>query len=833
MEDNKRNEGVPLDAGFKSENTQEGLKDHSLEHNVTSKESLLLGDLEALKIEQFDKLDPQELYSLGESYYTRFESLSELDDLEKAIACMSHGLVSTVEDEPSMAHPLTTLGLHHNKRYERLGDPKDIEKSIKYTFRALALTPDGDSHLSYRLTSLGTYHYDQFQHSGAPDDIEKSINYMSRALSLTPDQDQGLAYRLARLGFSYSSRFQLLGELKDIEKSIEYSSRAIALTPHSDQYLPYWLAQLGISYEMQASRLSEPNGTDEAIENLSRALELLPDSHPTPQQWLAGLAIAHGNRFWRLGELSDIEKSIEFLSRTVTTTPDGDPNLPYWLSSLGRFHGGRFWRLGELGDMEKELEYTSRALALTPDDHPTMAYLLGNFGVACSTRFNHLREPGDIAKSIESLSRALALTPDGDPSLSYLLTSLGKSHLSRDRHGHENEIPDVDIAIEYLSRALDLAPSGHSYQQEGLLLLSMALSIRARSPDRMEDFGTTIEHISRSLALTPEGHPHLTSQHQLLAGICVHQYHLTKNAKYLQDSLDSFRQACQSQTGSPGQKFRGALSWAKDASIHGELNCLEAYQTAIDLLPQFIWLGATADQRYKDLDDAKNLAIEAATAAIRFSNYVLAMEWLEHARCVVWNQSLMLRSPLDKLHSIHPTLANRLQEVADQLNVASSESAILRQVSSSSSSLTPEQASQQHRRLAKDYNDLLLKIRKLQGFEDFLQPMKANHFMNAARNGPIVVVICVADSCNALVILPGQDNVNHIPLPAFTEKKAQDARSEIQISLRRKGLRERGVKLRREGGHEPNFANVLAILWKDLVKPILDYLGYTVRLVIQ
>ncbi|CUA71840.1 Dynein heavy chain, cytoplasmic [Rhizoctonia solani] len=832
MEDDRSSESMPPDP--QRENTQESLKDDLPEQNTALEEPVSLGGPDLLQNERFDEMDIQELHNLGESYYTRFRRLGELDDLEKAIICVSRALVSTAEDEPSTPHLLTTLGSCHNQLYERLGEPEDIEKSIEYTSRALALTPDSNSQLSYRLTDLGVCHYNRFQRLGELSDIEKSIHYVSRALSLTPDEDQDSAYRLAMLGFSYWGRSQLLGELTDIEKSIEYISRAVALTPDGEQHLPYWLAQLGVSYEMRAWRLGELGDIDKSIEHLSRTLDMIPDSHLNPQ-WLISLAMAHGNRFWRLGELSDVEKSIDLLSRTLVSTPDSHPDLPYWLSTLGRLHGGRLSRLAELGDMEKEFEYTSRALALVPEDHPNMAYLLTNLGLSCGTRFMHLRDPNDFARSTECLSRALALTPDGDQNLPFLLTSMGRLHIVQ--YAYHDDISNIDKSIEYISRALSLTPSSHSDHQEQLLSLGMSLSIRARSPDRMEDFGKAIEYASRSLALASEGLPYL-SAHRFLAMICVHQYHLTNNVKYLQDSLNSFRQVCQSQIGSPNQRFKAALEWAKQASIHGELNSIEAHQKAIDLLPQYIWLGATANQRYKDLDSAKNLATEAAVAAIRVSKYLLAVEWLEHARCVVWNQSLMLRSPLDRLLGIYPALANRLQEVADQLNTAGSDSTILQQAPSFSSpvtsdSLTSEQARQEHRRLAKEYNDLLLEIRKLPGFEEFLQPMKGNHFMNAARNGPIVVIICVADSCNALVILPGQDNVNHIPLPAFTEKKAQDARSEIQISLRRKGLRERGVKLRREGGHEPNFANVLATLWNDIVKPILDYLGYTVRLVIQ
>ncbi|KAG8688513.1 hypothetical protein FRC11_005305 [Ceratobasidium sp. 423] len=245
----------------------------------------------------------------------------------------------------------------------------------------------------------------------------------------------------------------------------------------------------------------------------------------------------------------------------------------------------------------------------------------------------------------------------------------------------------------------------------------------------------------------------------------------------------------------------------------------------MDLLPQFIWLGATANQRYEDLAEIRYLAVEAASVAIHSPDYELALEWLEHARCVVWKQSLILRSPLDQLQSLHPNLATRLQSISNQLHHAGSESQASRELSSHS--ITPEQAAQRHRRLANEYDNLLSQTRALPGFESFLQPIKVNGLTRAARNGPIAVIICHSDGCSALLVLPGQEDINHIPLPKFSKEKAQQAYSKIQRSIGRKGLRERGVKIRQEPGQKDDFESVLAILWDDIVKPVLDFLGYT------
>ncbi|CCO33897.1 hypothetical protein BN14_07984 [Rhizoctonia solani AG-1 IB] len=284
-------------------------------------------------------------------------------------------------------------------------------------------------------------------------------------------------------------------------------------------------------------------------------------------------------------------------------------------------------------------------------------------------------------------------------------------------------------------------------------------------------------------------------------------------------------------SGAPRLKFNNAFNWARLASKHTFLRPLEAYGAAIELLPQFIWLGATTTQRYDDLLVAEALAVRAASVAIVSSNYTLAIEWLEHARCVVWNQSLMLRSPLEDLHSVNKDLAARLQVVADTLHSASLESRESRALSSGS--MSPEEVAQEHRSLAKEYSSLLARVRTIPGFEDFLQPTKSKELVGAARYGPIVVINCDDTHCDALIILPGQYDIKHVPLPNFTKEKAKSTRFEIEHLIRSKRLKEGVIKRRPVlPAKEVDFEGLLAVLWYDIVKPVLDHLGYMVRFLI-
>ncbi|KAJ1305468.1 hypothetical protein OPQ81_000476 [Rhizoctonia solani] len=811
---------------------------------------------------------PSLLAALGSSHNDRFDLLGEANDIDKAIKYATVALTLTQDDDPGLPELLTNLGGYHGKRCQQSGETEDNDKAVEYASLAISLTPNGDPQLSMRLLNLGAFHSIRFEHLGGLVDLEKAIECGSRAVALTPDGHPHLSSLLANLGVSYSRRFGHRGELGDLEKAIECGSRAVALTPDGHLHLSTILANLGVSHSHRFERLGELADIEKAIECESRAFELTPDSHPqlsarlanlgvslksrferlgeladlekaiecasravalTPDGHpdfsarLANLGVSLKNRFERLGELADLEKAIECASRAVALTPDGDPHLSTILAYLGGSLKKRFERLGELADLEKAIECCSRAVALTPDGRPDFSALLANLGVSYSRRFEHRGELGDLEKAIECGSRAVALTPDGHPDFSRRLDNLGGSHTRRfERLG---ELADLEKAIECDSRAVALTPDGHPDLSGLLANLGVSHSRRFYHLHGPDDLTKAIQGISRALELTPHGHPDSPQRYSPLAQLRLLQYQQTRDPSHLLHSLHYYRMASYSLACSPRNRFWHATEWAKQASHETSLNPIEAYQTAIDILPQFIWLGATTRQRYQDLSYTENLAVDAAFAAILFLDFSLALKWLEHARCVVWNQSLMLRSPLDQLHISHPDLAACLQDVANQLYDAGSQSRESRVLDMDS--LTAERVAQKHRRLAIEYADLIAQAQTLRGFEDFMKPMKVNGLFHAARYGPVVVINSHKERCDALVVIPGEYNVHHIALPNFSADIAQHARLEVNRSVRDSRMAERAVDLWSDIEQKLGFGDVLSMLWYGVVKPVLDYLGYT------
>ncbi|KAF8760839.1 TPR-like protein [Rhizoctonia solani] len=488
------------------------------------------------------------------------------------------------------------------------------------------------------------------------------------------------------------------------------------------------------------------------VDEHSRALALTPHGHPSLPRRHADLGGSYRERYRRMGDTTDLEKAIECDSRALALTPDGHPDLPDRHGKLGLSYGDRYRRMGDITDLEKE--------GRTETDIDGWRTL----------------RPGE---SDRMHSLALALTPDGHPYLPHCHAALGASYT--DRFQRMWDITALEKAIECHSRALALTPDGHP-----------------DLPRRHTALGKAIECDSRALALTPDGHPDLSLRRYKMAISYHEQYQNTGDPSHLHACLTSFRQSSKLSSAAPRDVFDNALRWANLAFEHPYLNPLEALREAMDLLPHFIWLGATTAQRYHDLVLIENLAVRASATAIRSSKCATGLEWLEHGRCIVWNQSLVLRSPLDNLEASHPVLAAQLHAVSAQLHHANSGSPPLESVDDA-----PE-----HR-------------------HHFLQPTKATGLMRAARHGPVVVINCHQNDCDALVIVPGQDHIGHVSLPNYTQYKAQNGWSEIEQLLCNKSLRERGFKPK--GGRtraRPRHRVRTCRSLERLVKPVLEHLGY-------
>ncbi|CAE6440717.1 unnamed protein product [Rhizoctonia solani] len=704
---------------------------------------------------------------------------NELEELNQAIDFYTHAL-SHLHDGGDSTPIFQALIGAYATRFQLRGEFKDITAAITYCTQAAAELSKGDSNLPRWVGDLGTLQMLRFDHFGDPEDLDCAIENQSLAMNLTASGSPQLPLRLDMLGLSHLRRFERLGNPEDIHLAVDYNSQAITLTPDDDPDLSKELCNLGIALQARFEHFGVLEDIDRSIEATTRALDGICNPRDKALA-LKNLGICHMSRFLRLKHVSDIDTAIQLQTTAISHINDNDIE-PDYFSALGNSH---------------------------------------------SVRFEHLGHDTDLSSAIDYHTQAMSLTLDGDPEMPARLTNLGISHFFR--FEYSGQLEDLDTAIECHSLAVSLSSSESSYFPGRLSNLGSCHAYRFEQTGKIEHLHMGIEYLARSIDLLPKDSSDLSARLLTLGALYLKRFIRQSDLTSWDLALDCWERSSLLESGYPETRFKATIHWADSVSLSSP-DRLQAYAQAMSLIPHVVWLGNAVELRYKDAPLLENIATDAAAAAICAQNYNLALEWLEQGRSVIWNQTLQLRSPIQSLSDVDSDLADKLIDVAKRLDNVGASLPV--------SSVNPKSPGQElgvrRRRLAEQYEKLVGQARLIPGFEDFLKPKKASDFLCVARSGPIVILNVATSQCDALIILPNCNEVSHVPLPNISKEKAKKIQCTMDATFQRRGIRagdfvSRNIsqpRAKQQPQSNEVLGNVLGVLWRSIVKPVLDFLGY-------
>ncbi|KAG8741687.1 hypothetical protein FRC10_002560 [Ceratobasidium sp. 414] len=220
-----------------------------------------------------------------------------------------------------------------------------------------------------------------------------------------------------------------------------------------------------------------------------------------------------------------------------------------------------------------------------------------------------------------------------------------------------------------------------------------------------------------------------------------------------------------------------------------------------------------------------NFTLEAALVAIELQTYHQALEWLEQGRSIVWNQLLQLRSPLDSLKVADASLAEELEDVAGQIQSSPELKSSMFQLADAEPH--HEESAQRYRRLVERWEQLIHRAQSLPGMDDLLAPRRASELIDAATriNGALVIVIVHWVGNAAMVVRPEVRDITCIPLPRLSYCRIDQASEEL-VPGQQHGRTRTDRKFVKQSKPD-NKREMLCMLWTDVAKPVLDFLGYT------
>jgi len=140
----------------------------------------------------------------------------------------------------------------------------------------------------------------------------------------------------------------------------------------------------------------------------------------------------------------------------------------------------------------------------------------------------------------------------------------------------------------------------------------------------------------------------------------------------LDEAMSSYLIASQCLFQSPSSLLGIAKRWINHADKNQHISAIDAYDIALQALPQVAALSFDVQSRQEALAaDSDGLAWDASRCAIRAGKLEKAIEFLEAGRSIFWTQVLSLRSPFNQLHDIELELADRMRELSTELELGS------------------------------------------------------------------------------------------------------------------------------------------------------------------
>ncbi|TEB19620.1 hypothetical protein FA13DRAFT_1780499 [Coprinellus micaceus] len=735
---------------------------------------------------------PMDLNNLSLCLRLRFESTGDLEDIAQAVSVQRKAVSLTSEDHPSLPFFLNSLSHCLYSQFEYTSDLNDIAEAVTFQRRAVDLVSEDQPHLPSFLDNLTLYLRSRFEKTGNHGDITEAVLSQHRAVDLTSDQDTKLPTYLNNLSLSLRLRFehtQTGQNLGDITEAISLQRKAICLSSEARPDLPFFLGVLCLCLHSEFEHTGELEKIVEAASIQRRAINLVSDDHPHLPFFLDNLSLCLRSQFEpsataytlvleNTGDLQDITEAILLQRRVVDRTPEGDPSFPVVLHTLNNCLHARFHHTGDLQDITEAISIHRRVMHLIPKGDTSARLRIRTLAIPIYYRFQHTGNLEDITEAIAEQRRTVYLIPESHARLPACLHTLGLFLCRR----------TLWKPSQRSGKALKLTPEGHATIPLWINNLSGSVYYMFQKAGDPRDIDEAISLQRRALDLLPDGHIGIPRQLSNLglfvlsrseyAGLYTVPRFKISDMRY-QHSNELLHLTPEGHARLPSRVTNLADSISARYQVTGNAQdldtCISSYRTA-----------ATSSF------GAPRITLRAA-----------------------------LKTPYGRGDE-NSTMQRRLPDDHDL-------------TWDSSDKISLENDARNHIRLAREWDELLAKVRGAPGFKEFLRPLGCSTIMEYLPVSGAVVVINVHDSrCDAIALAAGSNAPIHIQLPNFTLQKAKRSAlmayvSGVKVQRLRMAPVPQGEWLgpyRRVKVAEDGVCMLLHGLWEEVVKPILEAVGF-------
>ncbi|QRV96073.1 CHAT domain protein [Ceratobasidium sp. AG-Ba] len=613
------------------------------------------------------------------------------------------------------------------------------------------------------------------------------------------------------------------------EQLMSLLGQAAAFFPKDDENTPRLCHEIGTFHANHFEQTKNISYLHLALDFHEKSVQMCPTHNPKRPEMVLDLATTYRCRFEALKNLADIDTSISLINEAMLSIDTKHLCRPGMLSGLAAAFTSRFQYLKELSDIDSAIELLEQAISLTEVSSDDFSRILYRSAVAYVARYMKLQRRTDLERAIACFAALSETGVGADLNLPNAQENLASQYYYRfcllGKHC------DINLAIEVLTTAVDYQDGNYMRCFHRLINLSMLHGFRFVNTDLVlrdtDDIVLSMRYAKQAVDILADDHVYKCTALRYLGNAQFCHFENLGDVDSLDEASKSFKTAAEQATGPPTERFSAARIWAYVMTIDSTVSPTKAFRSALELMHGYVWLGNSVQRRYNDVKVVGSLAVEAASHAILWDEFESTVEILEMGRLIVWSQLLQLRAPVKDLHLVNPVLASRLIEVGQEIEHRSMAKDFIGALNNASDQ---ERSGQARRRLVEEWNTLVSQARETPGFHNFLTFKTMQDLRDSAISSAVVIVnIHWANKSDALVLMPGKNNVLHIPLSGFSATKAKGLYEELSRLLMGTGLRERSnrrPKYKPEQDSSKGMDEILSSLWFDLAKPILAKIGY-------
>ena len=732
-----------------------------------------------------------------------FPQTKSLDELDRAIEFYKKGLQCVSLDIGLTGELYNNLGVALQERFRQTGSRDDLDQAVEAKESAVKCSPQNNGLRVRYLCNLGNVYKGRFHHTGFLDDLHRGVALNQEAVDIS-SKIEGVvslhdhARLLLCLGTGLHARFAVTRFSSDLDGALHSYSEAIKVAAEEDRSVV--LCNLGNAFISRYEWAGSVNDLNQATVALEEAL-----AHSSEQDRRVILSNINETillNFDRSGSTEDLNRAITFATEAVKTTIKGHILREGMLYALSKALRIRYLRFRATEDLNGAIALMEGSLETCRNDlHRRSRY--GDLATYLRDRFSRTGSVQDLDRGIVFCEEALKLTQITSSEIPRLHCILGT--LLAERFESCSRREDIDMAIAAHETALQ-----HEFAQERPRLqwnLGSSLKIRFECTRSTEDLNRAIDCFREALEALESDNSE-KAKCLINLGRLLHLRTQSNETSY--EAVSVFESALKCISAAPFERLVAAGCAVEILPpFEAEIKC-RLLSTAVELLPLTSPPSLRqADQQYI-LSQFPHMASAAAAYALQAGKSAFeALTLLEIGRGVIATHRMEINPDLESLQTLYPVIAQEFMEARDRFDVQH---------------VRPDKffdyldldTTRRHSSAA-EFQAIVDRIRKLDGFERFLLGPSEEEVKSIALHGSLVVLNVAELRSDAIIV--SSESIRSLSLPSlrYTEVKSK-AKALIEALDR--------LTARTYHGTNTLLTNILEWLWDSAISLVLDDLGY-------